>query len=138
LRPGRRPGERAVRGVPGVGRLTAARRCRFGTDGRPATLAPTGATHATREPEMTSTSSDAVPITERLPRWANQHRKWLFAAPAMAFTAVLICFPIGWTLYLSLTDAKGSVRRPADFIGVANYADVLTDTDRFWPAVART
>ena len=87
---------------------------------------------------MTSTSSDAVPITERFSRWANQHRKWLFAAPAMAFTAVLICFPIGWTLYLSLTDAKGSVRRPADFIGIANYADVLTDTDRFWPAVART
>src|SRR5699024_5117340 len=58
--------------------------------------------------------------------------------PAMAFTAVLICFPIGWTLYLSLTDAKGSVRRPADFIGISNYLRVLTDTDRFWPAVART
>lgn len=87
---------------------------------------------------MTSTSNDAVPITERLSRWANQHRKWLFAAPAMAFTAVLICFPIGWTLYLSLTDAKGSVRRPADFIGISNYLRVLTDTDRFWPAVART
>src|SRR5690625_3386098 len=87
---------------------------------------------------MTSTSNDAVPITERLSRWPNQHRQWFVAAPAIAFTAVLICFPIGWTLYLSLTGAKGSVRRPADFIGISHYLRVLTDADRFWPAVART
>lgn len=70
--------------------------------------------------------------------WANEHRKWLFAAPAMIFVAILIAFPLGWTLYLSLTDASGSVRADSDFIGFANYAEVLTDTDRFWPAVART
>jgi len=45
---------------------------------------------------------------------------------------------VGWTLYLSLTDARGSVRAESDFIGLENYADVLTDFDRFWPAVART
>ncbi len=70
--------------------------------------------------------------------WANDHRKWLFAAPAMIFVAILIVFPLGWTLYLSTTDASGSVRAESDFIGFANYAEVLTDTDRFWPAVART
>ncbi|MDQ0733824.1 carbohydrate ABC transporter permease [Arthrobacter agilis] len=70
--------------------------------------------------------------------WANEHRKWLFAAPAMIFVAVLIAFPLGWTLYLSLTDASGSVRAKSEFIGLENYADVLTDTDRFWPAVLRT
>lgn len=70
--------------------------------------------------------------------WANDHRKWLFAAPAMIFVAVLIAFPLGWTLYLSLTDASGSVRADSDFIGFENYGDVLTDTERFWPAVART
>ncbi len=70
--------------------------------------------------------------------WANEHRKWLFAAPAMIFVAVLIAFPLGWTLYLSLTDASGSVRAKSEFIGLENYADVLTDTERFWPAVLRT
>ena len=70
--------------------------------------------------------------------WANQHRKWLFAAPAMIFVALLIAFPLGWTLYLSLTDASGSVRAESDFVGLANYWEVLTDTDRFWPAVGRT
>jgi multiple sugar transport system permease protein len=71
-------------------------------------------------------------------RWANNHRKWLFAGPAMAFVAALIVFPVAWTVYLSLTDAEGSVRAESSFIGLANYRDVLTDTDRFWPAAART
>jgi multiple sugar transport system permease protein len=71
-------------------------------------------------------------------RWANTHRKWLFASPAMAFVAVLIIFPLGWTIYLSLTDAEGSVRAAKEFVGFANFAEVLTDTDRFWPATWRT
>jgi multiple sugar transport system permease protein len=70
--------------------------------------------------------------------WSNRHRKWLFAAPAMIFVGVLIVFPLVWTLYLSLTDSQGSVRAATEFIGLQNYLTVLTDTDRFWPAVGRT
>ncbi|MEN8584884.1 sugar ABC transporter permease [Burkholderia sp. RS01] len=70
--------------------------------------------------------------------WANRHRKWLFAAPAMIFVGVLIIFPLAWTLYLSLTDSQGSVRAASDFVGLENYFTVLTDTERFWPAVGRT
>jgi multiple sugar transport system permease protein len=70
--------------------------------------------------------------------WSNRHRKWLFAAPAMIFVGVLIVFPLAWTLYLSLTDSEGSVRAATDFIGLENYLTVLTDTERFWPAVGRT
>ncbi|MBL6276146.1 sugar ABC transporter permease [Micromonospora fiedleri] len=79
-----------------------------------------------------------MPDTPGWARWANDHRKWLFAAPAMAFVAALIIFPLGWTIYLSLTDSSGSVRAESEFIGLRNYLDVLTDTDRFWPAVGRT
>ncbi len=70
--------------------------------------------------------------------WANRHRKWLFAAPAMIFVGLLIAFPLAWTFYLSLTDARGSVRAPSEFVGISNYIEVLTDTNRFWPAVGRT
>lgn len=70
--------------------------------------------------------------------WANRHRKWLFAAPAMIFVGLLIAVPLGWTVYLSLTDAEGSVRAASDFVGLSNYGEVLTDTQRFWPAVIRT
>jgi multiple sugar transport system permease protein len=83
-----------------------------------------------------------VPIKNRaadaLSAWANRHRKWLFAAPAMVFVGLLIIVPLLWTLYLSVTNSQGSVRAPSDFVGFANYLHVLTDTQRFWPAVART
>jgi multiple sugar transport system permease protein len=84
------------------------------------------------------TTRDAPPRTPGWARWANRHRKWLFAGPAMAFVGVLIVFPLGWTIFLSLTDAEGSVRADKSFIGLDNYLDVLTDTRRFWPAVLRT
>ena len=75
---------------------------------------------------------------ENFSGWANRHRKWLFAAPAMIFVGVLIVFPLGWTLYLSLTDSQGSVRAASEFVGVQNYLTVLSDVERFWPAVGRT
>ncbi|MGW0432489.1 carbohydrate ABC transporter permease [Micromonospora sp. NPDC003197] len=92
------------------------------------------ATTVTKTSDKPATFSDASAWS----RWANEHRKWLFAAPAMAFVAVLIVFPLAWTTYLSLTDAEGSVRAESEFVGIQNYLDVLSDTDRFWPAVLRT
>lgn len=83
-------------------------------------------------------AASGPPRTSGFSRWANRHRKWLFVAPAMIFIALLIGFPIVWTIYLSLTDAEGSVRASKEFIGFDNYVKVLTDTDRFWPAVLRT
>jgi len=70
--------------------------------------------------------------------WANRHRKWLLAAPAMIFVGLLIAVPLAWTGYLSLTDAQGSVRAESKFVGIANYLQVFGDTERFWPAVLRT
>lgn len=70
--------------------------------------------------------------------WANRHRKWLLAAPAMIFVGLLIAVPLAWTGYLSLTDSQGSVRAESEFVGIANYLQVLGDTERFWPAVLRT
>jgi len=75
---------------------------------------------------------------ENFSGWANRHRKWLFAAPAMIFVGVLIVFPLGWTVYLSLTDSQGSVRAASEFVGLQNYLTVLSDVERFWPAVGRT
>jgi multiple sugar transport system permease protein len=70
--------------------------------------------------------------------WANRHRKWLFAAPAMIFVGLLIAVPLVWTLYLSLTNAEGSVRAESEFVGFDNYLEVFGDFNRFWPAVLRT
>ncbi|MEO6628556.1 MAG: sugar ABC transporter permease, partial [Aquihabitans sp.] len=86
----------------------------------------------------TATTPTPARPTPGWAQWTNDHRKWLFAAPAMIFVAVLIVFPVAWTIYLSVTDAEGSVRRKKEFIGASNYLEVLGDTARFWPAVLRT
>jgi len=87
---------------------------------------------------MSAIATRSAPAWQGYSRWVNRHRKWVFASPAMAFVAVLIAFPLVYTLYLSFTDASGSVRADVEFAGLDNYTNVLTDTDRFWPAVART
>ncbi|TFD57409.1 sugar ABC transporter permease [Cryobacterium suzukii] len=56
----------------------------------------------------------------------------------MIFVGLLIAVPLGWTLYLSVTDSEGSVRAASNLVGFSNYLEVLTDTERFWPAVMRT
>lgn len=87
---------------------------------------------------MSSEARRDVGAWARYSHWVNKHRKWVFAAPAMIFIALLLIFPLVWTIYLSFTNSKGSVRAPFDFIGLENYFSVLTDTERFWPAVGRT
>lgn len=70
--------------------------------------------------------------------WADLRLKWVLTLPALIFTAGMILFPIAYTLYLSLTNARGSIQRDFDFVGLVNYLTVLTDLPRFWPAVGRT
>lgn len=70
--------------------------------------------------------------------WANRHVKWVFTAPALVFTVVMITLPVIYTLVLSFTDARGSIQREFSFVGVDNYVEMLTAFERFWPAVWRT
>ncbi len=70
--------------------------------------------------------------------WIDAHLKWILIAPSVVFIAVLIAFPIGYTIFLSLTDSSGAVSRPFEFVGLQNYIGWLTDSERFWPAVGRT
>ncbi len=87
---------------------------------------------------MTSAVTARAARLDVLSHWADRHRRWLFALPAMIFIICLMAFPVLWTAWLSLTNAHGSVRADSSFIGLKNYGDILTDTKRFWPAVGRT
>lgn len=84
-----------------------------------------------------STANQASSLV-RFSNWANKNRKWVLAGPSMIFVGLLLTVPLGWTLFLSFTDARRSVRRPFDLNGIDNYISIFTDTDRFWPAVMRT
>ena len=37
--------------------------------------------------------------------WVDANLKWILTVPAIVFVALLIAFPIGYTVFLSLTDS---------------------------------
>ncbi len=88
---------------------------------------------------MAAAPSTPVPTRgERFSRWADRHRQWILAGPSVAFVALLLIIPLAWTLFLSFTDSRRSIRRDFGFIGIENYVSALTDLERFWPSVGRT
>jgi multiple sugar transport system permease protein len=74
-------------------------------------------------------------ITDR----ARAERKlaWLLCAPAVIAMLVVTGYPIGYAIYLSLQ--KYDLRFPdeQEFVGLANYVDVLT-SNTWWTAVLNT
>ena len=68
------------------------------------------------------------------PRAYGRHY-WMFGLPAALIVMLVILFPWMFTLFMSVHDWKVSGDTP--FVGMANYAKMLTD-ERFLYAVART
>jgi multiple sugar transport system permease protein len=60
----------------------------------------------------------------------------LFISPWLAGFVLLTIIPVFTTLYLSFTDYK--VLSPPRWVGWANYRDLLTDTEYFWPSLGNT
>lgn len=87
---------------------------------------------------MSTLSAGRTSFSHRALNWIDAHLKWILITPSVLFIALLIAFPIGYTVFLSLTDSAGAVTRPFQFVGLKNYATWLGDVERFWPAVART
>lgn len=71
-------------------------------------------------------------------RWVDKNLKWVLMMPAIIFVVLLILYPLFFTFNLSITDASRATSRPYNYTGFTNYIEILTDTQRFWPAVGRT
>lgn len=71
----------------------------------------------------------------RLRRLQEDFGAWLFVAPASILVLGLSIFPAGWAFVLSLQDWDGF--SPAEFVGGANYAKLVTDDD-FFAAIGHT
>src|ERR1700752_188194 len=57
-------------------------------------------------------------------------RNW-FIIPTIAFLIVFNIFPLLYSLGFSFTDYRAASNRPANFIGLQNYCELLTD-DGIW------
>ena len=83
---------------------------------------------------MNTTTATMIPVTTSGPR-AYGRRYWMFAVPAAVIVLLVILFPWMFTLFMSVHDWKVTGDTP--FVGLANYAKMLTD-ERFLYAVVRT
>jgi trehalose/maltose transport system permease protein len=62
---------------------------------------------------------------------------WMLLAPSLLVVLLIAIVPLLQTIYQSFTDARLASARPAQFVGLRNYADLLTDS-LFWHAVLVT
>ena len=69
--------------------------------------------------------------------FTDRNLKILFPLPAIIFVAMLMVFPVLYTLFLSFTNWNLTSGAPLSFVGFRSYARVLTEP-RFLDALART
>jgi multiple sugar transport system permease protein len=68
---------------------------------------------------------------------AERNLHWWFPLPAILFVAMLMVFPVLYTLYLSFTNWNLTSGAPMSFVGLRSYERVLTEP-RFLHALGRT
>lgn len=70
----------------------------------------------------------------------RQHRSLLlgllFTSPWIIGFLIFTAYPVIDSLYLSCTDYR--ILSPPHWVGLANYRELLTDHDYFWPSMANT
>ncbi len=71
-------------------------------------------------------------------RWIDRHEKHIFPLPAVIFIILMMVFPLGYTIWNSLTNWTLTSKAPTEFIGLANYVELFTKDERFIQSVLRT
>ncbi|MEO0564416.1 MAG: sugar ABC transporter permease [Chloroflexota bacterium] len=68
----------------------------------------------------------------------NTTSKWYFLSPALIYLALLTLYPFAYSLYLSTT--RNNLARPDQqgYVGLSNYAELLSETPVFWTAIQNT
>jgi len=84
------------------------------------------ATHRT-----TQTHTSLIHLRRRFQRLS-------FILPALIFVVVMMAFPVAYNGWLSFHEWTGSARRAPEYVGIDNYTELFTQSDRFFPAVKRT
>lgn len=64
--------------------------------------------------------------------------KWTFTAPALVLTALLLVFPLIYTIWMSLHKWSGSALKAPAWLGAGNYINLFTNDQRFVEAIGRT
>jgi multiple sugar transport system permease protein len=77
-------------------------------------------------------------LSRRARGLSDRSLAWLFIAPVMILLLAINIFPLIWAVRLSFTNFKSNLpNAPLRFVGLANYADILSDED-VWRAMQVT
>jgi multiple sugar transport system permease protein len=71
----------------------------------------------------------SAPAAQRIRGLSDRAIAWLFIGPTMCLLLAINIFPLLWAIRLSFTGFMANLPMPIRFIGIDNYADVLTDED---------
>ena len=74
----------------------------------------------------------------RVSRFAHRYARFVFPAPAVLLVGLIIVYPVLYTGWMSLQEWFASSLTLPKFIGLANYAQILTGDPRFRDAFFRT
>lgn len=69
--------------------------------------------------------------------WIERNVRHIFILPAVIFVVVMVAFPLGYTLVISLRDWNLTTYAAQRWIGIQNYLTLFSDA-RFWAAMGRT
>src|ERR671939_302296 len=62
---------------------------------------------------------------------------WILLIPSLVIVALVALVPLLQTIYQSFTDARLASQRPVQFVGLANYSDLIQDPN-WWHSVLVT
>ncbi|WP_323191890.1 sugar ABC transporter permease [Halostella sp. PRR32] len=96
---------------------------------RPDHREPDGATVARREPDgaIADRREPALTLTERVFEAVDRRLPYLFLVPALALVASLVVYPVVRAVELSLHEVVLINLSDQQFVGVSNYATVVSD-----------
>jgi multiple sugar transport system permease protein len=69
--------------------------------------------------------------------WIERNVRHIFILPSVIFVVVMVAFPLGYTLVISLRDWNLTTYAAQRWIGIQNYLTLFSDA-RFWAAMGRT
>src|SRR5271157_1124845 len=93
--------------------------------------------------EHSSTARSALEVGAggfglRFSRFTHRNARFIFPAPAIIAVALIIVYPVIYTVWMSLQEWFASSLTLPKFIGVANYQKIITGDPRFREAFFRT
>ena len=69
--------------------------------------------------------------------WINKNSKYIFTLPTLIFIALLVAYPLYYTIRISFFDWGMSAVHDPVFVGIDNYKELFSES-RFWDAVVFT